>query len=94
MRCQKNIADKVIEQKGDYILRVKANQSGLLEAMQSTFKTAQASSFDNMVVYSAVDEVNNDHGRIESRKCIVLPLRYLMLMQLKWCGLKKPRSGD
>lgn len=88
MGCQKNIAEKIIEQKGDYILRVKANQSGLLEAMETTFKTAQETNFNNMVFYSATDEVNNDHGRIESRKCIVLPLMYLMMMKLKWRGLK------
>jgi len=41
-----------------------------------------------MVYYTAEDEINNDHGRIESRKCIVLPLMYLMLLKLKWKGLK------
>lgn len=32
--------------------------------------------------------MNKDHGRIESRKCIALPLMYLMDMKLKWSGLK------
>lgn len=30
MGCQKYIAEQIIEQKGDYILRVKGNESGLL----------------------------------------------------------------
>lgn len=88
MGCQKNIAEQIIEQKGDYILRVKGNQGGLLEAINTTFKTAEANAYKNMVYYTAQDDVNNDHGRIESRKCIVLPLMYLMRMKLKWKGLK------
>ena len=88
MGCQKSIAKQIIEQKGDYILRVKANQGGLLEAVESTFKTADKSNYKNMLRYIAKETVNNDHGRIESRKCIVLPLMYLMMMKLKWKGLK------
>src|SRR5205823_66633 len=34
------------------------------------------------------DEANNDHGRVESRRCIILPLMYLAKMKLKWKGLK------
>jgi len=88
MGCQKNIAAQIIEQKGDYILRVKDNQGGLLDAMEYTFKEAEKINYENMVQYAANDEANNDHGRIESRKCIVLPLMYLMMMKLKWKGLQ------
>lgn len=88
MGCQKEIAKQVVEQKGDYILRVKDNQHNLRTAMDDTFKAAQEKHFENMVYYTADDETNNDHGRIESRRCIVLPLMYLALMKLKWKGLK------
>lgn len=88
MGCQKEIAQQIIEQKGDYILRVKANQGTLHDAMETTFKQAEALQYQAMNYYATKDETNNDHGRIESRRCIVLPLMYLMTMKLKWKGLK------
>ncbi len=88
MGCQKAIAEQVIEQKGDYILRVKANQGNLHDSMNTTFQAAEKTQYQSMVYYTAQDEVNNDHGRIESRRCMVLPLMYLMLMKLNWKGLK------
>ena len=88
MGCQKEIALQIIGQQGDYILRVKENQGGLLETIECTFKEAQKADYKNRVHYTAHDETNNDHGRIENRKCIVLPLMYLMMMKLKWKGLQ------
>lgn len=88
MGCQKNIAAQIIEQKGDYILRVKENQGGLLEEVNDAFKEAERTQYKNMTYYTATDEVNNDHGRIESRKCIVLPLMYFMTLKSKWKGLQ------
>ena len=73
MGCQKQIAAQIIEQKGDYILRVKANQGGLLEEMEDLFQQSQIIQYRSMTVYSTQDEMNNDHGRIESRQCITLP---------------------
>ena len=88
MGCQKEIAQQIVEQKGDYILRVKTNQGTLHSAMETTFKQAEAANYQAMTYYTAQDETNNDHGRIESRRCVVLPLMYLMMMKLKWKGLK------
>lgn len=88
MGCQKEIAQQIIEQKGDYILRVKANQGTLHSAMEATFKQAETLQYQAMTYYTAKEETNNDHGRIESRSCIVLPLMYLIMMKLKWKGLK------
>jgi len=88
MGCQRAIAEQITDQKGDYILRVKDNQGGLLDAIETTHLTAEKTNYENMVYYTANDEVNNDHGRVESRKCIVLPLMYLMMMKIKWKGLK------
>lgn len=89
MGCQKNIAKQIIEQQADYILRVKANQGELHSALENTFISMEKNNYDNRVHYTAHDQINNDHGRIESRKCIVLPVMYLMLStKLKWRGLK------
>src|SRR3990167_1352009 len=88
MGCQKEIAKAIIDKKGDYILRVKANQGHLHDAMEETFQHAESLQYRGMVYSTADDQTNNDHGRIELRKCIVLPLMYLIKMKLKWKGLK------
>lgn len=88
MGCQKDIAEQVIDQKGDYILRVKANQGTLHDAMESTFKEAETLQYQAMTYYTAQDQANNDHGRIESRRCIILPFMYFLGTKLKWKGLK------
>lgn len=88
MGCQREIAAKIIEQKGDYILRAKDNQSGLLEEMKDIFRESEKSDFKKITHYTATDEINNDHGRIESRQCIVLPLMYFMMLKSKWKGLQ------
>lgn len=88
MGCQKEIAAQIVEQEGDYILRVKANQGALHDAMETTFRKAEALHYEAMNYYTAQDEANNDHGRVEMRRCIILPMMYLMTMQLKWKGVK------
>ncbi len=40
MGCQKAIAEQIIDQKADYLLALKGNQSGLLEAVESVFEQA------------------------------------------------------
>lgn len=40
------------------------------------------------MVYDQCEEVDAGHGRIETRKCIVLPLMYLHHFKLKWKGLE------
>jgi predicted transposase YbfD/YdcC len=88
MGCQKAIAEQVITQKADYILRVKDNQSGLLEAMEYAFSLAEKTDDKNMVVYRANEQPNNDHGRVETRRCMVLPAMYLMHRELTWKGMQ------
>lgn len=87
MGCQREIAKQIVEQKGDYILRVKENQGGLLEEIERSFNYGENTDYKNMPHYRASDEVNNDHGRIENRQCIVLPLLPFMMLKSKWKGL-------
>lgn len=88
MGCQRSLATQIIDEKADYIFRVKANQGGLLEALESTFHVAIEKNYQDIMHFTAEDEVNNDHGRIESRKCVVLPMMYCAMMRKKWKGLK------
>ena len=88
MGCQKEIAQQIIEKNGDYILRVKENQGGLLEEIKDAFIHGENTDYKGIIHYKASDEINNDHGRIENRECIVMPLMPLMTLQSKWKGLK------
>lgn len=87
MGCQKSIADKITEKEADYILAVKENQGTLHESMENTFKRAKELNFEGMV-YSCDETVDGDHGRIETRRCTVLPLMYLHQFKLKWKHLQ------
>ena len=68
-------------------MAVKENQGALYEAMQKTFMQAQALNFQNRV-YDHCEDIDAGHGRIETRKCTVLPLMYLYQFKLKWSGLQ------
>lgn len=66
MGCQKNIAEKIIGQGGDYLLALKGNQSSLYEDVELHFEQPTTSSLANMSVAETLD---NGHGRIEIRRC-------------------------
>jgi predicted transposase YbfD/YdcC len=68
MGCQKEIAKQIIEQGGDYLLAVKANQGALEEAVVDFFDTAQAADFKGVLV-DYHEDIDSGHGRIEVRRC-------------------------
>tara|TARA_B100001059_G_scaffold229541_1_gene262283 strand:+ start:340 stop:987 length:648 start_codon:yes stop_codon:yes gene_type:complete len=61
MGCQKEMANKIIENDADYILAVKANQEQLLEHIEDEFRFAKITDADT--------HHNLDHGGIETRIC-------------------------
>jgi predicted transposase YbfD/YdcC len=64
MGCQRNIAEKIVAQKADYILQVKDNQKLLKEQLEDVF---------NSNIKRTKDEMNTcGHGRIEKRRCEVI----------------------
>jgi predicted transposase YbfD/YdcC len=65
MGCQKEIARLIIEESGDYVLALKANQGQLYREVQELFE-------DEGLVTAAGDfheTVNKGHGRVEHRRC-------------------------
>jgi predicted transposase YbfD/YdcC len=64
MGTQKEIAEKIIKNGGNYILAVKANQAQLLEHIEDEFK------FSKQLDISVSDDFG--HGRIETRTCSVI----------------------
>jgi predicted transposase YbfD/YdcC len=66
MGCQTAIAEKVIENKADYLFVVKENQGRLLEAIQGLFDDPDEMRWVDCDYHKTVEK---DHGRIETREC-------------------------
>lgn len=61
--CQTLIVQKIIENKGDYVLAVKGNQKKLAHDIQKIFATEAVSKFDY------IETREHSHGRQEKREC-------------------------
>jgi predicted transposase YbfD/YdcC len=71
MGCQTEIAAQVVEQGGDYLLAVKANQGHLHEDIEFLFACAQHSEFKG-IDSDYAQTVSQGHGRIEKRECWII----------------------
>jgi predicted transposase YbfD/YdcC len=76
MGTQKAIAEKIIEQGGDYILAVKGNQGSLEAEVHTTCKR-------NRPVYDSC-VVEKGHGRIETRRCEVFEKGLIVDFENSW----------
>lgn len=86
MGCQREIAEQIIRQKGDYLLALKGNQGNLHEEVKSFFTTAKENTFKN-VTYGFHEDIDAGHGRIEVRRAYVLDFdeyKKLIPSGLKW----------
>lgn len=90
MHCQKETAEKIIENKGDYVLQVKANQGNLYEEIYAMFDDKYMDIVDKDCEYEIFSTIEKSHGRIEKRTCYVLNgLEYFNKYLKEWKGLKK-----
>jgi len=64
--CQTEIAQKIVDRGGDYLLAVKNNQGKLAGALRDFFAEADVGGFGVLPV-SRYETVEKDHGRIETR---------------------------
>ena len=69
MGCQKNIAKTIRGKKADYILAVKANQGNLYHEILDMFEKVKKPEFAHFI-HSVDNQLDKDHGRIESRQCV------------------------
>ena len=65
---QTEIAERIVEQGGDYVLAVKENQRQLYEDVQLLFAGDQENGY-TQPGYSYTRKVSNSHGRMEIRQC-------------------------
>lgn len=68
MGCQKKIAQKIRDEKADYVLCLKENQANFLNDVQNWFAHADQVAFQGMQ-HDYAETVNKGHGRIEVRRC-------------------------
>jgi predicted transposase YbfD/YdcC len=67
--CQTEIAQKIVDRGGDYLLVVKDNQGKLSDALQEFFTEADVGGFGSLPV-SRHETIEKDHGRIETRNAL------------------------
>ena len=65
--CQREIAEKIIQQGGDYLLALKANQGTLFNRVAEFYAEGQRHGFGRLAV-SRFETLEKDHGRIETRR--------------------------
>lgn len=87
MGCQRDIAEQIINQEGDYSLGLKGNQSALHEASEDFFKTAQQADFKG-VECGYHEEVNKEHGRLETRRYWITEELCTLPKTESWKGLR------
>ena len=67
--CQTEIAQKILDRGGDYLLAVKDNQKDLADALREFFAEGETRGFGSLPV-SRYQSVEKDHGRIETRQAM------------------------
>jgi predicted transposase YbfD/YdcC len=71
MGCQRDIAQKIIDKKADYVLALKGNQGTLRDDVELFAADQKArGSADSKI--SQGETIDGDHGRIETRKTTVI----------------------
>jgi len=71
MGCQREIAQQIVDQGGDYVLALKDNQETLSHEVVEMFADAQAHTIEDLVVDES-RSVGKGHGRIEVRRYRVI----------------------
>lgn len=86
MGCQKNIAEQIVKQKGDYLLALKGNQGNFHEEVVAFLSMAKENNFKH-VEHDFHEEIDAGHGRVETRRAYAVDFKKYkkhMPEGLKW----------
>lgn len=72
MHCQKETAETIVNNGGDYVLQLKANQKNFYEDVYAMFDDKYMDETDKNCKYEIYQTQEKSHGRIETRTCYVL----------------------
>jgi predicted transposase YbfD/YdcC len=86
--CQKEIAQQIMEQEGDYVLALKGNQSSLHERVKDNFAHWQQEKWQIPFAYRYHQTLSKGHGRIETRRCWVVDGADFVDIDNQWKGLR------
>jgi predicted transposase YbfD/YdcC len=86
MGCQREIANKIIDKKADYVLALKGNQGSLREDVEVFAAEQKARNFADTTI-SQDTTVDGDHGRIETRTTTVIHDVEWLRERHDWPGL-------
>lgn len=90
MHCQKETAEVIIKNKGDYVLQLKANQGTFYTDVYAMFDDKYMNEADTNSEYEIYSTLDKGHGRIEKRTCYVLnEVAYFTDYLAEWKELKK-----
>jgi predicted transposase YbfD/YdcC len=87
MGCQRDIAQKILNKKADYVLALKGNQGSLREDVELFATEQKARDFADTKV-TRDTTVDGDHGRIETRTTTVINDVGWLQERHDWPGLK------
>lgn len=85
--CQKTIAKQIVDGKGDYVLALKANHEKLFDDVRFLFDHYIKTDFADCPVSRHV-EVEQGHGRLESRTYYQITAPIDLRGRSDWAGLK------
>lgn len=90
MHCQKETAARIIENQGDYVLQLKANQGNFYQDVYAMFEKKYMCDSKKEDEYEIFTTIEKSHGRIETRTCYVLNnIEYFEGYFKEWKKLKK-----
>ncbi len=90
MHCQKETAQTIVDNGGDYVLQLKANQKTFYKDVYAMFDDKYIDETDKECEYEIYKTQEKGHGRIETRTCYVLnEIAFFTDYLANWKGLKK-----
>jgi len=87
MGCQRDIAQKIVDKKADYVIALKGNQGTLRDDVEQFVEEQKATGFAETKI-SQDTTVDGDHGRIETRTTTVIHDVAWLQKRHAWPGLQ------
>lgn len=87
MGCQRDIAQKILDRKADYVLALKGNQGSLQHDVEVFIAEQKANGFADSEITQDTT-VDGDHDRIETRTTTVIEDVEWLQKRHDWPGLK------
>jgi len=85
--CQKNIAKKIVDNGGDYLIALKGNQGNLHNDVSTFLESIQDNNVGGKNIERFETKIEKGHGRIEKRRCLISTDTHLLPITSDWCNM-------